>query len=321
MSRNPDKLTEAAPSQIADTFQVARFFGCIFIWVVISIGYAYSASRSVSGWDRSVAAVSRNSPDARIVVLDIETRQILAAQHLDRAARTLAAPGSTLKPLILYSLLLSGRWSAKQRVFCNRQLVIARHDLACTHPPGTPFDAREALTWSCNTYFAKVSSSISQGELSRILKPTGLLSQTRLTPDEVVADFREPQTPEETALAVLGTVGIRVTPLELAAAYRWLALQMASQSNGEAAQVVNAALKDSAGFGMAGAAGVGGIDVAGKTGTAESAGAIQTHGWFAGLFPASRPKVVIVVFLPRGNGADAAHLAGLLLAHAGEQMR
>jgi len=54
----------------------------------------------------------------------------------------------------------------------------------------------------------------------------------------------------------------------------------------------------------------------GKTGTAEGVQSSGTHGWFVGLASAEKPKVVIVVYLPAGRGADAAHLAGEILANA-----
>jgi cell division protein FtsI/penicillin-binding protein 2 len=115
---------------------------------------------------------------------------------------------------------------------------------------------------------------------------------------------------------MLGVDGLRITPLELAAAYRWLALKLATHPNSEAAQIVRAGLADSASFGMAGAASLGGVAVLGKTGTAEGVASSQSHGWFAGLAPAQKPRVVIVVYLPAGRGADAAGVAGEILAHA-----
>ena len=67
---------------------------------------------------------------------------------------------------------------------------------------------------------------------------------------------------------------------------------------------------------MADQASLGGVAVLGKTGTAEGASSPRTHGWFVGLAPAQNPQVVIAVFLPAGRGADAAHVAGDLLANA-----
>lgn len=267
-------------------------------------------------WQSAVERVAREAPEARIVVLDIAGGRLLAAHRLNDAARTLAAPGSSMKPLVLYGLVNGGRWSPARRVACNRQLVVGGHRLACTHPLAPPFDAREALTWSCNTYFAAVARSLRPGELGLLLRPTGLLGATGLEPNEAVAEFREPDSADAEQLTLLGVAGVRVTPLELAAAYRWLAMELTAHPNSDAAHVVREGLEDSASFGMAGQSSLGGVAVMGKTGTAEGTRSNRTHGWFVGLAPAEKPKVVIVVFLPAGRGADAAHLAGQILANA-----
>jgi cell division protein FtsI/penicillin-binding protein 2 len=267
-------------------------------------------------WQNAAERAARQAPQARIAVLDIASGRLVAAYRLTDAARTLAAPGSTLKPLVLYGLVSAGRWDPASRIACNRQLVVAGHRLACTHPPAPPFDAREALTWSCNSYFAAVARTLQPGELGRLLRPTGLLGATGLAREEAVAEFREPTSVDAEQLTLLGVEGVRVTPLELAVAYRWLALELAAHPDSEAARVVRAGLEDSASFGMAGQASLGGVAVLGKTGTAESTVPSQSHGWFVGLAPAQKPEVVIAVYLPAGRGADAAHVAGELLANA-----
>ena len=263
---------------------------------------------------------SRLAPEARILVLDLSSGRLLTSHRLSEAARTLAAPGSTLKPLVLYGLVAGGRWNPGRRVACDRKLVVAGHLLACTHPPSPPFDAREALAWSCNSYFAQVARTLEPGELGRLLRPTGLLSVTGLQRNaaspEAAAEFREPANAEAGQLALLGVEGIRITPLELAAAYRWLALELAAHPGSNAAEVVRAGLEDSASFGMARQAGMAGVSVAGKTGTAEGTASSQSHGWFAGFAPAGKPQVVMVVYLPAGRGTDAARVAAELLARA-----
>jgi cell division protein FtsI/penicillin-binding protein 2 len=176
------------------------------------------------------------------------------------------------------------------------------------------------LAWSCNTYFSEVARSLEPGELGRLLRPTGLLGITGLADNakaaEASAEFREPTNAEASQLALLGVEGIRITPLELATAYRWLALQMAAHPDTRASQVVHAGIEDSASFGMAREAGLGGVPVAGKTGTAEGTASSKTHGWFAGIAPADKPQVVVVVYLPAGRGADAAAVAAGLLSHS-----
>lgn len=267
-------------------------------------------------WQAAVDGAARATPDARILVVDVDSNRVLAAHHLDEAARTLAAPGSTLKPLVLYQLLVRHGWNPEQRVACAGNLVIAGHALACSHPVAPPLDARQALAWSCNSYFAQVARSLHRGELDSLLRSTGILASTGLKQQEAVAEFRPPQSPEETQLAMLGVEGIRVTPLELTEAYRWLAREFAAHHESTATETVFAGLSDSASFGMAGQAGLGGVSVAGKTGTAEGASTQKTHGWFAGYAPATHPRAVIVVYVPAGRGADAAHVAGVVLAQS-----
>jgi len=296
--------------------------------VVLSIGLAFAfgalstdcRSNPVTGWQTAVDQAARLAPDARIVVLDLASGRMLASHRLAEAARTLAAPGSTLKPLVLYSLIASGRWNPDHRVACDRKLNVAGHRLACTHPPAPPFDAREALAWSCNSYFAELARTLEPGELGRLLRSTGLLSITGLADQaaasEAKAEFRQPMTADAVQLALLGVEGIRITPLELATAYRWLALQLTAHPDSRAAKVVRSGIEDSASFGMARSAGLGGVPLAGKTGTAEGASSSQTHGWFAGIAPAANPQVVVVVYLPAGRGADAAGVAAQLLLHS-----
>jgi cell division protein FtsI/penicillin-binding protein 2 len=274
-------------------------------------------------WPSAAAHAAQFAPQARIVVLDIASGHLLAASHLPEAARTLAAPGSTLKPLVLYGLVASGRWDQSRRIACTLKLRIAGRSLNCSHPPADPMDARQALTWSCNTYFAALAGALAPGQLRAPLAPTGLLSQTGLAPAEAIAVFHDPQTPDATRLALLGVDGVLVTPLELATAYRWLAVRLAAphpEGTGRppasaAAQVVRDGLQDSASFGMAGAASLGGVPIAGKTGTASPASGGQSHGWFVGLAPSDAPHAIIVVYLPAGHGADAARVAADLLAH------
>lgn len=269
-----------------------------------------------SDWQSAVDAASRVTPIARILVVDISTNRIVASHHLGQTARTVAAPGSTLKPLVLFQLLMRDRWTSNERVACTGDLVIGGHRLACSHPLAPPFNAREALTWSCNTYFAQVARALRPGELDTLLRSTGLLGTTSLVPGEAVADFHPPQTPAEIELALLGVDGIRVTPLELAEAYRWLGRELKANPRSVAARTVLAGLSDSASFGMADQAGLGGVPIAGKTGTAESTTTPRTHGWFAGIAPAAHPEVVVLVFFPSGRGGDAAHVAGMILARS-----
>jgi len=76
-------------------------------------------------------------------------------------------------------------------------------------------------------------------------------------------------------------------------------------------QVVRAGMRQSVTGGVAKNAAVAGVDVAGKTGTAEfgpqlSNGKYETHGWFVGFAPYDDPQIAVVVFIQRGTGGNDA---------------
>lgn len=265
-------------------------------------------------WQRAVDQGLSAAPDARALVLEIGSGHLLASAHPAEASRTVATPGSTLKPLLLYFAIASGRWNPEERISCSRQMRVGGHQLNCSHPVVDPMNAQQALAWSCNSYFAELAGRLSPQQLRQALSERGLLAATGLAPQEETAAFREPRTREQTQLAALGVEGIRVSLPELAEAYRSLAIEMAAHRETVAAKIVAAGLTDSASFGMAGAASLGGVSVAGKTGTASAESGGPTHGWFIGLAPAESPQVVVAVYLPTGHGSDAAQVAAKLLA-------
>jgi len=265
-------------------------------------------------WKKAINAATDAAPDARVVVLDIASGRLLGSAHLAEASLTLATPGSTLKPLILYYALAGQVWDPERRVACRRKLHIGKHELDCSHPAMLPMDAVQALAWSCNSYFAELAGTLRPEDLRGAFSARGLLASTGLGQVESVAEFREPTTKPQTRLAALGVEGITVTLPELAEAYRSLAQELAAYPQRKAARTVMAGMTDSASFGMAEGAGLGGVSVAGKTGTASPEAGGRTHGWFVGLAPAGNPRVVVAVYLPAGRGSDAARVAGKVLA-------
>jgi len=240
-----------------------------------------TAQAALSSALRATAAIG--------VVMDAKTGHLLATV---KAANQPTAPGSILKPFFMAAALEQHEVLPQTTVFCRRHLRIADgvHDwnLACTHPQSdVAFDAQEALAYSCNQYFAALADRIPTPQLAAILQHYGLPRvPTTLTR-------------AQKQLLVLGVAGIAVSPTQMAAAYRKLFLEL-DQIQGDA---VGQGLKDSVRFGMAHNAAVPGVAIAGKTGTTTGGG------WFAGIAPRAQEHVILVIYLPRGNGADAARLA------------
>jgi stage II sporulation protein D len=245
----------------------------------------------------ALSSALRNSP-AVGVVFDLTSGRRVAVFGPAEAENLRSTPGSILKPLFLAGALLHQQVQPQSTVFCRRDLHISagRRDwnLACTHPQSNvAFAAQEALAYSCNRYFANLADRISPAQTTAILEHYGL------------AAAKIPETREEKELLVLGVAGISVSPAQVAGAYRKLALELDDQR----LEAVREGLYNSVRYGMAHNAFVPGMEVAGKTGTASDTIQGSSHGWFAGVGSFHQEQVVTVIYLPRGNGADAARLA------------
>ncbi len=223
---------------------------------------------------------------ASAVILDFKTGRLVGRSH-DASRGT---PGSSLKPLILDYALRHDIVNSETKVFCKRDLRIGSRPLPCTHPADTNvFVAETALAESCNTYFADLARRFSSPDLGDALRQSG-----------ISYDPRALASVEGRELTVLGLYGVMVSPLELAVAYRRMALGLADNSP------VARGLADSVNYGMANGASVSGMTILGKTGTASNPGESWTHGWFAGYIPG---QLILVVFVPHGDGGTAAILA------------
>lgn len=244
------------------------------------------------------------------VVMDASSGKILAQWHLNVAAQSVQPPGSTVKPFVLMELLEQGRINPDQHIFCHRPLYVGGKRLDCSHPPGiTSLDAPDAIAYSCNTYFSTVATRLEPAELAQVYKRIGFTSITGYADAEAVGAINTPRDEGQLQLQALGEWGIQVTPLELLAAYRSLALKKLKGDLGSSAPVFDG-LERAVRYGVAHAAQAVGIAVAGKTGTAAGARTSLTHGFFVGYAPADKPEIVVLVYLEHGRGMDAAAIAG-----------
>jgi cell division protein FtsI/penicillin-binding protein 2 len=243
-----------------------------------------------------------------VVVLDVQSGKILAQSKLNVAAQRVTAPGSVIKPFVLMELLQSGKLNAQQRLICHRTLTIAGRRMDCTHSPAiTNLDASDAIAYSCNSFFAQAAVRLTPAELAGAFERAGFTARTGLAENEAAGRVVTVADEQHLQLQALGDWGVEVTPLELLAAYRGLALHRLKNDLPWAAPVFTG-LEHSVQYGMAHDALPSGIIAAGKTGTA--AGSIpQTHGFFAGYAPADKPEIVLVVYLEHGRGSDAAAIA------------
>jgi penicillin-binding protein 2 len=243
-----------------------------------------------------------------IVVLDVDSGEILAARNLECAGQQLIQTGSTLKPFVLMELLDSRKLDPKQRLICRRPLRIEGMLFDCSHTTGvTQLDADDAIAYSSNSYVAEAALRMSGDQLAEALRRRGLDSFTGLVKSESTGHIERGTNQEQLQLTSLGVREIEVTPLELLA-YGKLALIRRS-GNTSTDEAVFLGLEHAITYGTAHAAPVDGMKIAGKTGTASAAHGPRTHGIFFGYAPADRPEIATVVYIPQGRGLDAATVA------------
>ncbi len=245
------------------------------------------------------------------VVLDVQAGGVLAVYHPDVAARRVVHPGSSIKPFTLLALLEAGMVDASTALVCKRPLTIAGRRLDCSHPvTAVALGPATALAYSCNSYFTSVATRLTPSQLRDNFVRAGFRTVTGLEPNEAAGDVSLARSPEELQLQAIGEWGIRVTPLELVRAYRNLALMSQQNTDMKLTSMLFEGLRESVSYGMAHAAQPAiPMKVAGKTGTALADEGPWTHGWFAGYAPAENPEIVLVVFVEKGHGSDAAALA------------
>ena len=104
-----------------------------------------------------------------------EILEVATGRRLLRYGPEVAAtrPGSTLKPFTLLALLEAGLDPTK-RLPCPRQLTIGGRRFDCTHPPLHSLNAREALAYSCNNYFAAATGRLTVERWAKSLAAYGI---------------------------------------------------------------------------------------------------------------------------------------------------
>ena len=246
-----------------------------------------------------------------VVIVSVASGKVLAQWHLNVAAQRLEFPGSTVKPFVLMALLEKGKINPTQQVMCRRPLYVGGKRMDCSHPEGiSSLDAPDAIAYSCNTYFATVATRLSPAELAEMYRHVGFSSPTGSAEKEAFGRIGMPSTEGQLQLQALGEWGIEVTPLELLAAYRYLARQKLAGKDQGADSPVFDGLERAIKYGVAHGAQPSRTTAAGKTGTAAGVHTPATHGFFVGYAPADKPEIAVLVYLERGRGMDAAAIAG-----------
>jgi len=247
------------------------------------------------------------------LLVDIAGRKLIAAHRAEVAVAELNPPGSTVKPLAVAALLNAGKLRVNEGFPCPGRLTIAGEPFPCSHPAiSAPIVPRTAIAYSCNCFVAHVAQRFAPGELAACLERSGIASRPGWIGEiEAEGEVEPAAAGSQSQLQALGERRVAVSAAGLALAYRGLALH--------APPAILEGLEDAVEYGTAQRAAVPGVAVAGKTGSLRTDSG-KLVAWFAGFAPSRAPQVVVTVMLQgHSGGADAAPVAGRILAawHAG----
>jgi cell division protein FtsI (penicillin-binding protein 3) len=263
---------------------------------------------------------------------------IRGAGRRNRAVTDVFEPGSTIKPFTIACALESGAYRPETMVDTRPGLLrVANRTIHDVHDYGV-IDVANVIKKSSNVGAARIALSLPTGRLWDMFVRVGVGEPTGSGfPGEgtgVLRDYRRWH-PVETATAAFG-YGISVTPLQLARAYAVLAsggirrpvslLRLETPPAGKrvissriAAEVRHMMEAVVGPGGTAPLAAVPGYRVAGKTGTVRKAGpgGYETghyYAVFAGMAPASDPRLVLVVVVNDPDRRKGGYYGGLVAA-------
>ena len=265
---------------------------------------------------------------------------------LARATQAQLAPGSTFKPIMALAALETGNITPATTYNCPGGATFYGHFYHCDQHHGT-LDLHRAITQSCDTYFYNVGVKMGIDDISYYGQMVGYGAKTGVDlPNEASGTMgsqewklrtqREKWYGGDTVSISIGQGYLTVTPLQMARAIGGLAIGGVWHTphfllnfkddkpkewtlNPDNVQTVVSGM-----FGVVNEGGTGGgakipgVNVCGKTGTAQTASAdylkahkdIKDNSWFVAFAPCEKPEIVVSVLWEGGEwGKNSAPVA------------
>ena len=255
---------------------------------------------------------------------------------VNRAAAEVYPPGSTFKVITAAAALESGLTPDSQ-VDCAREITLPlTRGVKLRNFGGESCPAKvtltQALQHSYNTAFATLGMRVGAAKVQEMAERFGFNARPDLPLRTVSSVFPQGLNAPQTAQASIGQFDVRATPLQMAQVAaavanggRLMRPYVVSQVIGpDLAPLESAQPREQSRVFSAATAGaltqmmvavvqggtgrraqIPGVTVAGKTGTAQNAGA--PHAWFIGFAPAEAPTIAIAVIVENGGeGGDTA---------------
>lgn len=250
-------------------------------------------------------------------------------------AGDLDPPGSTFKLVVTSAALASGQFTPES-TFDNpaewtlpgTSTVIHNFDRG-TCGPGETVTLSDALRLSCNIPMAQLAVALGDDAIRAQAEKYGFNSSFELPLAATASVYPLVLNEPETALSGFGQGDVRATPLQMALVSagiandgvvmnpwmvdsvvapdltvqeRFESTEFGRALTAEEAEQMTRLMVANVSAGAASGARIDGVDVAGKTGTAEHGPGDPYTLWFTGFAPADNPEVVVAVMVQDGGG-------------------
>ena len=254
---------------------------------------------------------------------------------LNRAYSELYAPGSVFKLVVAAAALESGEYTAES-TFPNpsKYTLPGTSTVVMNSGEGkcggaATVSIADALRLSCNVPFAQLGIALKQNRISSQAGLFGFSKNIEFPMTSVASVYPKDMDEAQTGLSAFGQFDVRVTPLQMAMVSAAIAnkgvlmqpnlienvltanlsvLHQPSPSvfsqpmSATTAKSMTEMMVGAVSNGVSGNARISGVEVAGKTGTAQN-GTDQPYTlWFTGFAPADNPQVAVAVVIADGGG-------------------
>ncbi|MBN2380156.1 hypothetical protein JXM67_10195 [candidate division WOR-3 bacterium] len=265
-----------------------------------------------------------------VAVMDLETGNLIAATHPEILFSRRFPPGSVAKILTAMVAIDKGI-DLPEDFSCTGHEIYGNDTLWCSMRCGHgEVDFTKAMIESCNLYFQNLAKDLTADDLAGIYRTLKL--EHRVGVDlsgETESIILVPATDSAKLEFAIGQgSAIQLTPVAMLSLISGVATGgqllrprlapgkaqvLSSFPSQNALHRVRGLLRQAVRQGTGKEAEITTVEVAGKTGTSTVLGDWVTHGWFVGFAPFEGPRIAVVVFLHRGEGKDAARIAGLVI--------
>jgi peptidoglycan glycosyltransferase len=275
--------------------------------------------------------LSSHDPDA---IRDYR-QQLTDDQLTNQAIEQRYSPGSIFKVIVSAAALASGDYTPDTAVPAPDELTLPGTSTTMENFGGESCNGGadqkliDALTISCNTAFAQLGIDLGEDRIREMAAGFGITDEGFDMPLKVApSTLGEIDGDAQLGVSSIGQQDVQLTPMQAAMIAAAVANdgslmkpylvdhvtapdlsvidrtdpeQMSEPISADVANQLTEMMTSVVDRGTGQRAQIAGVDVAGKTGTAENADEADDHSWFIGFAPADDPKIAVAVFVRNGG--------------------